>query len=81
MDRLISAYQSRASITQPDQLLQSLQVNQTLEFDFRINILLVADYSMFQKFSAIYRNNTEAAYYALRDYMEAIFGQVIFALI
>lgn len=77
VDRLVTDYQSQTLITQPDQPLQSLQNNQTLEFDYQINVLLVADYSMYQKFNAIYKNNTGTAYLALREYLEAIFDQVI----
>ncbi|KAI6189845.1 ADAM family mig-17 [Aphelenchoides bicaudatus] len=76
VDSLVSDYKSRSLLTQPDQLLQSTQNNQTIPFQFQIDILMVADYSMYQKFSSIYRNNNETAYIALREYLEAIFDQV-----
>lgn len=70
MDRLMSEYQPLALITRPDELLPSIP-----EAEFQIDILMVADYSMFRKFLEIY-NNFETAYTALREYLESIFYQV-----
>lgn len=44
-----------------------------------IRLLMVGDYSLYEKFLNLYGNNHSAAYQALRLYLEAIFEQV-FAL-
>lgn len=75
VDQLVADFSASPLLTRPDQLLQPAQDNQT--FDFQIDILLVADYAMFKKFLAIYKNNTDMAYFALKEYLQAIFDQVI----
>lgn len=79
VDRLVADFQAIPIITEPDQLLLSIPNNLTgpLDFQFQIDILMVADYSMYRKFIEIYRNNTKSSYIALREYLEAIFEQVI----
>lgn len=64
-------------ITYPDELLQSVTYNLsgTLDFDFQIDIIIIGDYAMFEKFMEIYNNNTENAYFGLRSYLQSIFDQ------
>jgi hypothetical protein len=73
VDRLMAEYHQLALITHPDELLPP--IIETEEFEFQMDILMIADYSMFRKFLEIY-NNTEMAYTALREYLESIFDQV-----
>lgn len=43
----------------------------------QVDVLLVADYSMYEKFMQIYPQSGDSAYFALRDYLRVMFDQVI----
>ncbi|KAI6199854.1 ADAM family mig-17 [Aphelenchoides besseyi] len=79
VDRLVTEIETRQVIaTNPDPTLMSITESSRVVStdDFTVEVLLIADYSMYEKFREFYPEQEAVAYTALRNYLTQIYNQI-----